>query len=77
MANSYKDLPKRSTPRSFFNHKDYKHDEHFVFLFFFVYQGVTFPAMHYLLAQWVPPQEISRFSVIAYSGMLYTYIIKA
>eukprot|EP00111_Clytia_hemisphaerica_P020421 TCONS_00060179-protein len=32
-------------------------------------EGVTFPAMHSLLAQWAPPEEISRMAVIAYSGM--------
>lgn len=32
-------------------------------------EGVTFPAMHFLLAQWAPPQEVSRMAVIAYSGM--------
>ncbi|XP_057309380.1 sialin-like [Hydractinia symbiolongicarpus] len=32
-------------------------------------EGVTFPAMHAMIAQWSPPAERSRMSVFAYAGM--------
>merc|ERR550525_508414 len=31
-------------------------------------EGVTFPVMHALLAQWIPPNERSRMAGIVYSG---------
>ena len=31
-------------------------------------EGVTFPAMHAMLAVWVPPQERSRLAGLIYGG---------
>jgi len=36
----------------------------------FVFQGVTFPSMHAILARWIPPLERSTFSSYVYAGKL-------
>lgn len=33
-------------------------------------EGVTYPAISYLLAQWIPPDEISRTGTFVYAGQL-------
>lgn len=33
-----------------------------------VAEGVTFPAMHAMLARWIPPEERSKFAAIVYAG---------
>lgn len=42
----------------------------FIIIHFYIFsiQGVTFPAMHTMLAQWVPPLERSKFAAIVYAG---------
>jgi hypothetical protein len=35
-----------------------------------MFQGVTFPSMHVMLARWIPPSERSKFSVYVYAGKL-------
>lgn len=37
---------------------------------FVIIQGVTFPAMHSMLAHWVPPLERSKFAAIVYAGII-------
>lgn len=34
-------------------------------------EGVTYPAMHAMLAKWIPPLERSKFAAYVYAGMLY------
>jgi len=36
----------------------------------FMFQGVTFPSMHAILARWIPPLERSTFSSYIYAGKL-------
>lgn len=31
-------------------------------------EGVTFPAMHAMLARWIPPEERSKFAALVYAG---------
>lgn len=31
-------------------------------------EGVTFPAMHAMLAKWIPPLERSKFAAYVYAG---------
>ncbi|XP_024941786.1 sialin isoform X2 [Cephus cinctus] len=38
-------------------------------------EGVTFPAMHTMLAHWVPPLERSKFAAIVYAGANFGTII--
>ncbi|XP_043472998.1 sialin [Leptopilina heterotoma] len=38
-------------------------------------EGVTFPAMHSMLAHWVPPLERSKFAAIVYAGSNFGTII--
>lgn len=33
-------------------------------------EGVTFPAMHAMLAKWIPPLERSKFAAYVYAGLL-------
>jgi len=33
-----------------------------------MFQGVTFPSMHAILARWIPPLERSIFSSYVYAG---------
>ena len=35
---------------------------------YYHFQGVTFPAMHSMLAHWVPPLERNKFAAIVYAG---------
>jgi sugar phosphate permease len=35
-----------------------------------MFQGVTFPSMHVMLARWIPPSERSKFSAYVYAGKL-------
>lgn len=37
-------------------------------LLFVYFQGVTFPAMTYIISQWAPPLERSRISTIIFMG---------
>lgn len=32
-------------------------------------EGVTYPAMHAMLARWIPPLERSKFAAYVYAGM--------
>ena len=34
----------------------------------FFLQGVTFPAMHSVIAKWAPPLERTQMTVLSYSG---------
>ena len=34
----------------------------------FFLQGVTFPAMHSVIAKWAPPFERTQMTVLSYSG---------
>lgn len=37
-------------------------------------EGVTYPAMHAMLAKWIPPMERSKFAAYVYAGKLtYTF----
>jgi len=38
-------------------------------------EGVTFPSMHVMLAQWVPPTELSRLATIAYAGTVVGAVV--
>lgn len=38
-------------------------------------EGVTFPAMHSMLAHWVPPLERSKFAAIVYAGSNFGTVI--
>lgn len=38
-------------------------------------EGVTFPAMHAMLARWIPPLERSKFAAYVYAGKQPLYII--
>nr|XP_050844165.1 sialin isoform X1 [Vespula vulgaris] len=38
-------------------------------------EGVTFPAMHTMLAHWVPPLERSKFAAIVYAGANFGTVI--
>ncbi|CAL4130204.1 unnamed protein product, partial [Meganyctiphanes norvegica] len=38
-------------------------------------EGVTFPAMSYILASWMPPLERSKFSTLVYSGVQFGTIV--
>lgn len=38
-------------------------------------EGVTFPAMHAMLAKWVPPLERSKFAAVVYAGANFGTII--
>ena len=40
----------------------------FIFFFLGLGEGVTFPVMHAMLAEWSPPLERSRLSTYVYSG---------
>lgn len=31
-------------------------------------EGVTYPAMHAMLARWIPPMERSKFAAYVYAG---------
>lgn len=43
------------------------------------FQGVTFPSMHSMLAQWVPPLERSKFAALVYAGeyLLFAHLKKS
>ncbi|XP_078043960.1 major facilitator superfamily transporter 10 isoform X2 [Augochlora pura] len=38
-------------------------------------EGVTFPAMHSMLARWVPPLERSKFAAVVYAGANFGTVI--
>ncbi|XP_063973825.1 sialin [Diachasmimorpha longicaudata] len=38
-------------------------------------EGVTFPAMHSMLAHWVPPMERSKFAALVYAGSNFGTVI--
>uniref|UniRef100_A0A1B0DG88 Major facilitator superfamily (MFS) profile domain-containing protein n=1 Tax=Phlebotomus papatasi TaxID=29031 RepID=A0A1B0DG88_PHLPP len=38
-------------------------------------EGVTFPAMHAMLAKWIPPLERSKFAAVVYAGANFGTII--
>ena len=38
-------------------------------------EGVTFPAMHAMLARWVPPLERSKFAALVYAGANFGTVI--
>lgn len=38
-------------------------------------EGVTYPAMHAMLARWIPPMERSKFAAYVYAGEFVTYNI--
>lgn len=38
-------------------------------------EGVTYPAMHAMLARWIPPLERSKFAAYVYAG-IYFYIFQ-
>lgn len=40
---------------------------------FYVLQGVTFPAMHVMVAKWAPPNERSVLASIVYAGKLHSF----
>ena len=37
----------------------------------FLFQGVTFPAMHAILSKWAPPTERSKLGTFIYAGQFY------
>ncbi|CAO1381808.1 unnamed protein product [Diamesa tonsa] len=40
-----------------------------------IFEGVTYPSMHAILARWIPPLERSRFAASVYSGSNFGTII--
>ncbi|XP_077288213.1 putative inorganic phosphate cotransporter [Arctopsyche grandis] len=40
-----------------------------------VAEGVTFPAMHAMLARWIPPEERSKFAAIVYAGSNFGSVV--
>lgn len=37
-------------------------------------EGVTYPAMHAMLAKWIPPMERSKFAAYVYAGKFFTIL---
>lgn len=38
-------------------------------------EGVTYPAMHAMLAKWIPPLERSKFAAYVYAGKTYFILV--
>lgn len=38
-------------------------------------EGVTYPAMHAMLAKWIPPMERSKFAAYVYAGKIEFHMV--